>query len=209
MTDPQPSKYDKTPLDPNAKGDPNPTPETDVHVPEVAVAWQTRPSFNADPNELLNGKEGGADGGESNPPAEAFTVNLRSVGEQVNNMLGTSRELVNEYEALKAKVMANPDTIFGQTSMTTDAEDNPSSAYLAPGTVNPPANGDTHWATDYQEPAKEFAKLMNPHQQKTLETIGGALDAVGQYIARVNNAGQVYAQSDRKSKFPDPPAASM
>jgi hypothetical protein len=78
--------------------------------------------------------------------------------------------------------------------------------------VNPPANvfdDSFHSPTAYQEPAKEFAKLMNPHQQKTLENIGAALDTVGQYIARVNHAGQVYAQSDRKSRFPDSPAGSM
>jgi len=208
MTDPQPSKYDKTPVDSNAEGDSNATPETNIHIPKVAVAWQTRPSFNTDPKDLYSFEGDTAADGKSGPPSEAFTVNLKSVGEQVNNMLGTSRELVNEYEALKAKVMANPDTIFGQTSMTTDAEDNPSSTYLPPGGTTTTGSGNYHYASDFQEPAKEFAKLMNPHQQKTLEDIGAALDAVGQYIARVNHAGQVYAESDRKSKFPDPPAGS-
>lgn len=209
MTDPKASKHDPFPVDPKEdQGTPSTEPETDIHVPKLAVAWQTHPSFNTDPKDLYPG-EGDEAGGKEGSAAEPFTVNLKSVGEHVNNMLGTSRELVNEYEALKAKVMAHPDTVFGQTSMTTDKIDNPSSDYLPPGGTTVAGSGNYHSPTEFQKPAQEFARLMNPHQQKTLEEIGAVLDTVGQYIARVNHAGQVYAEADRKSKFPDPPAGSM
>jgi hypothetical protein len=209
VTDPAQSIYDKTPLDPNAKSDAKPEDVGNHQTPELAV-WDYRPSFNLDPIPIIKQGSGPPNGDASD--VEAFAVNLDNIATEVNSMLETSRGLVHAYEDLKSKVMATEGTAFGQQAVTSAKTDKESSAYLAPNqganAANDYIHGDKHFPVPYAEQAKAFAAQMNPAQEKVLQRIGTTLELVGEYIARVNNAGQTYGYGDRKSKFPDPPSSA-
>lgn len=208
MTDPAKSKYDDSPLDPNGQGDDQQPDLGNTDSPELKVAWDTRPSFNDDPKDIIE-KSGGEPGGEAAQlDVDKIKIDLNSTRTQVESMLTTSRVLVQAYEDLKAKVLGDKDTIFGQQSMTGGFQDTPGRTYLAPGTYNPPAETH-HSAAQWQEPAKKFAEGMNPVQEKALQSIGSTLELLGEYIALVNHSGQVYAYADKQSNFPPPPPTDV
>lgn len=199
MTEPIQSQYDPDPLDPDAEPEKPDDPDLgNTQSPELEVAWDKRPSFNTDPTPI--DQDGSGDQEEPTGTAGDFSVNLESVGVQVDNMLATARVLVSRYEALRNKVLSTQGTVFGQTSM--NSEDD---GYFDFSTGmywdwdNEPT--ETVWA----EPARQFAENMNPAQHKALQHIGGVLELIGEYIALVNHSGQVYAASDRNSRFPPPP----
>ncbi|WP_329252675.1 hypothetical protein OG417_09330 [Actinoallomurus sp. NBC_01490] len=204
MEKPITSKYDNHPFDPNDHSHDNDTTTSldlgNTDSPEIKVAWKNRPSFNTDP------KFSQDDGGSGNPPptydhdAEDFSVDFDKLGSSVNTMLTKSRALVTQYENLRSHVLSSEGTVFGQTSML------PGSSGVYDSYSHTWGKGHDPAPTVFQKPAQEFAAQMNPAQQKTLQSIGAALELFGEYIALVNHSGQVYAAADRHSLFPAPPA---
>ncbi|MBO8190329.1 hypothetical protein ITI46_01155 [Streptomyces oryzae] len=205
MTERIDSEYDEHPLEPppddekeDAEGgdsaDDFPDKDKDFSdsVPEVSVEWTEPPSFNNDPPKVGGGT---GDGDTAIPPANAFYISLSSMRTAEESMLSDARTAVSKYEELRQNVAANKDTVFGQELQgghsTVDGEGK-MHAYTY----------DSQWA----EPAKEFASVINPIQQKVLAQIASVLQATGEYIATLNAVGQMYAKADRKSVFPDPPA---
>ncbi|GAB2799976.1 hypothetical protein GCM10027176_00030 [Actinoallomurus bryophytorum] len=198
MTDPVKSPYDRHPFDPNDHSHDNENSNPgNTTSPHLNVAWERHISFNTPPKEITEDASGmpGAPPG-SEPDAEDFSINLQRVGTQVDSMLGVSRELVTEYETLRAKVLGSESTVFGQN---THAR---AQTYQGYTTFD---SGYSDQPSGWVAPAKDFAAKMNPAQEKTLQSIGAALELVGEYIALVNHSGQIYAQADRSSYFPDPP----
>ncbi|MCW2945857.1 MAG: hypothetical protein JWR24_2574 [Actinoallomurus sp.] len=196
VTDPQASKYGP-PFDPNAPGSDQPNPDAGKNlsylVPNVSVAWSTAPSFNLDPP-----NSGGGDGGGDVPPCSPIQVNLSTLRGAEASMLGSARTAVGDYQSLRDKVMSVKDTVFGQQAIAgTSGYWNAASQGYVPGNDNA--------ASPIQDPAKKFADVINPAQEKVLWQMAGALEVIGQYVAAVNRAGQSYGEADRKAKFPAPP----
>jgi len=211
VSNPHKSKYDEHPFDPNSSHDDKTEPPDpgNTQVPELKVVWDRRPSFNLDPPKVGDGGGGGGGGGEQWRDASPFRIDLRDVSAQVDSMLATSRVLVAEYTALKARVMSGKDTVFGQKATITHIVGGASGR--DGNTYNGVGAGVREERTDpspVQDMAKQFAKGINPAQEKVLQNIGATLELVGEYIAAVNRSGQVYAYSDRHSRFPAPPNAS-
>lgn len=46
---------------------------------------------------------------------------------------------------------------------------------------------------------------MNPAMERALLKVGSTIEKLGEYIALLNHSGQIYAEADRKSRFPAPP----
>lgn len=204
MADPITSQYDPHPFDPNAQDNSNaPPPDLgNTDSPDVKVAWDTRPSFNKDPQDINEPTPpGGPPPQQSSGDAQDFKVRYEEIGTQVSSMLERARGLVNQYEDLRSKVLPAEGSIFGQNSV------------IPGGDVNVYDSGSHTWTSHHQDtaptafakPAQDFAGHMNPAQQKALQAVGSALETIGEYIALVNHSGQVYAAADRKSKFPGPP----
>jgi len=203
MTDPAKSQYDKHPFDPNDHSHDNEQSNPgNTTSPHLNVAWQQHPSFNTPPKEVNQDAAGMPGASGTTTDAEDFSINLERVGTQVDSMLGVSRELVTEYEALRSKVLGSESTVFGQnTHARTSTYNSYSHTWSDSGYGDSPSG----WA----KPAQDFAAKMNPAQEKALQSIGAALELVGEYIALVNHSGQVYAESDRKSFFPPPPSKGV
>ncbi|MDN3354935.1 hypothetical protein [Actinomadura sp. DC4] len=206
MSDPIKSQYDQHPLDPNDHShDDDKVDLGNTQSPELNVAWTKHPSFNNDPRDIDEGPDSGAANNSPATDAQEFSIDLQSVGTQVESMLTTARGLVSQYEALRSKVLASEGTVFGQKSL-----EDPDEGFFdfSDGVYTPPADS-TPQPTVWAEPAQKFATTMNPAQEKALQNIGNTLERVGEYIALVNHSGQVYAQTDRQSIFPAPPSKGV
>lgn len=205
MTDPITSKYDPTPLPPQTDddGDQPPSPDNGKDlsslVPETHVAWSVPPSFNTDPTDLSS--EGSGDKKEITEPSGDLKIDLGAMRTAEKAMLTEARGAVAKYEDLRAKVAAVKGHVFGQGAQ----DENDHSGYTSLAAGYDPQAGKTH-DNPFAATAEKFAAEMNPAQERALLQIGSTLERLGEYIALLNHSGQVYAETDRQSRFPDPPA---
>lgn len=203
VTDPIDSQYDTTPL-PAAEGgddqsEPGPDHGKDLSglVPNDKVAWGEPPSFNDDPQKIPSDS-----GTESPAPGDAsgdLRIDLSAMRTTERAMLTESRAAVATYEEVRAKVMAKKDTVFGQGAKSQGYYSNRlnhDGYVFVNGKDNP-----------FAPAGEQFAADMNPAMERALLQAGMALEKLGEYIALINHSGQVYAHTDRESRFPDPPAA--
>lgn len=203
------SEYDEDPLDPPPEDgeEPEKTEEEKRQeeelrnsdkgellgdIPEAGMLRDKPDSYNEDPEQ----SGGGGEEEEKPDPAEHIFVNLAALRGAETEMLESTRIAVNKYEEVRAKVLAQMDTVFGQQLEEVGKENK----WAGPT----PQDAGTE-PNPFQEPGKEFASLMNPLQMKALANIGGLLGTVGRYLVLINTAGQSYGQADRSSNFPDPP----
>lgn len=204
MVDRQDSEYAPDPSsgdDKEGEGDvyyPDKGEDFSGDIPAVSVDWKEPPSFNDDPP-----KNGGSDGGNQTiPPVEAFVIDLSSMRVAEQNMLNYATVASMFHFSLRQKIMWKKHGIFGQGATQSSATYTSSSIYEMPQNVG--KTEPSQWA----EAAEEFAAIINPLQEKALAQIAGVLQSTGEYIATLNAVGQMYAQADRNSLFPDPPASS-
>lgn len=206
MSDPQQPKYGPS-FVPNNGGNQPPDPDAGKDfgnlVPNLQVAWGTPPSFNLDP------PGGESKDNKNTPPCGPIEVHLGTLRDAEQTMLACSRTIVDEYEALKNKVMSSKDGVFGQHA--TVQQITGGQAGVDGNTYNGAGAGVTEEktvASPISDLANTFASEINPAQEKVLFQIANAVEVVGQYIAAVNRAGQSYGHADRKSVFPDPPGGA-
>ncbi|WP_329074605.1 hypothetical protein [Streptomyces niveus] len=210
MTEPIDSQYDETPLpepemvdeDGDGVGDPSDDNGKDLShlVPETEVAWDVPPSFNNDPQDMSGG------GGDEPPPEEVaepsgdLRADLGALRTAEKAMLVEARALVDKYEETRALVAAVKGTVFGQGA--TDAYerggDNSNSMSYDPQEGKSVAN-------PFAATGEAFAAEMNPAMERALLKVGSTIEKLGEYIALLNHSGQIYAEADRKSRFPAPP----
>ncbi|WP_394427100.1 hypothetical protein [Streptomyces sp. SGAir0957] len=199
------SAYDKTPLPESDESDDGSEKSADYGkdlsslVPEDKVAWTTAPSFNEDPQDVGDGGSG-PDMKEPGPPSGDLAVDLASLRTAEASMLVEARAMVAKYEEVRAHVASVKDTVFGQTAK--DKADNGEGHTSLSSGYKPPAEDSDN---PFAPAGREFAAEMNPAMERALLQVGSALEKVGEYIALLNHSGQVYAHTDRESRFPTPP----
>ncbi|MBD0736463.1 hypothetical protein [Streptomyces sp. CBMA29] len=206
MTDPITSKYDTTPLpDPPADGTETPSPDHDKNldglVPTDKVVWSTPPSFNTDPTDSGSDPGSGPDPNSYEAAAD-LKIDLSAVRVAEKSMLTESRGAVDRYEELRKRVMAVKGHVFGQGAQDKNAE---GEGHTSLSSGYDPSVGKSH-ANPFAETGEKFGADMNPAQDRALLQIGSTLEKLGEYIALLNHSGQVYAHTDRESRFPPPPA---
>ncbi|WP_328356094.1 hypothetical protein OG800_16060 [Streptomyces sp. NBC_00445] len=208
MTEPINSKYDTTPLpapkegEGGGEGDPGPEKDLSGLVPTTEVAWDTPPSFNIKPTDLSSG------GGGDEPPDQEVTepsgdlkIDLGAMRTAEQSILTETRGAVDKYEEVRTLVVSVQDTVFGQTAMDEyerQGDNTGSQGYN-------PQVGESY-PNPFAETGQKFAAEMNPAMERALLHVGSTLEKLGEYVAMINHAGQVYAETDRQCRFPDPPA---
>lgn len=208
MTKPIESQYDETPLAEPEEGEGEGETSEDngrdlAHmVPETEVAWEEPPSFNIDPTDLSSGGDENQD--ENTEPSADFKVDLATLRTAESAMLTEANGAVNKYEEVRALVAAVKGTVFGQGA--TSKKSSGSGHTSSRSGYDPDAGKKTK--NPFAEAGEAFAAEMNPAQERALLQVASSLNALGEYIARLNHSGQVYAQADRQSRFPDPPPTS-
>lgn len=204
MTKPLTPKYGPA-FDPNAQGDSKKDPDKGkdlsylVPSERIAPGWSPPPSYNLDPP---NSGSGGGNSGDA-PPCGPIRADLSSMRSAETTMLGSARTAIGDYHALRDKVMSVKDTVFGQQLVDTEPDSYSAANQAAEGGPSPYDHTEKN---PMQGPGQKFADSINPAQEKALWQIANALEAVGQYIAAVNTAGQSYGKTDRGAVFPPPPS---
>ncbi|MFE0462670.1 hypothetical protein ACFW1A_25785 [Kitasatospora sp. NPDC058965] len=177
-------------------GDPSRTPSWSAD-PYLQVIWSQPPDITGN----FADSTGSGSGGHRHHPALA--VDLGSVWETENGILGRARTSVAGYMQLKELCRSAIDggSIWGQHAMKR-VEHPPIGTRDGYQTVRP----DTMEADGpVQQAANEYARAMDPTMSEVLRQIADAIESVGQFTALLNRAGQLYAHADRGSFFPDPP----
>jgi hypothetical protein len=187
--------YTPPPDDGSSTPDPDYGQDLSSYAPNLAVPtpWSSPgpPSFNDDPPKTPAGDQ---PPNKDIPPCAYLQVNLASLRGGMNVMLAQTQTLVGLYDDLRLGVFGCAHTVFGQTAM---IDDDP---YGVEG-----ASATDPEASPIQAQAQVFAAGMNPAQERVLEFAANAIELVGQFIAGVDRAGQVYGSLDRKAAFPPAP----
>ncbi|MBU7600419.1 hypothetical protein JGS22_023000 [Streptomyces sp. P38-E01] len=206
MTEPIESEYDETPLAEPEEGEGEEETTEDngrdlaYMVPETEVAWDELPSFNDDPSDLSE-DSGDGDQDENSDPSADFKMDLSTLRTAETSILAEANGAVDKYEEVRALVASVKDTVFGQGA-TSKGDGGSGHTSLSAG-YNPSADKETK--NPFAEAGEAFGAEMNPAQERALLQVASSLNKLGEYIARLNHSGQVYAQADRQSHFPDPP----
>jgi hypothetical protein len=167
------------------------------------VIWSDAPAITGD---LGPQQGGGGAGGHRHHPA--FSIDLGSVRDCENGMLGQARTAVAGYMHLKETVRSAIDgnSVWGQQALKRVSHP----AIGGPHGVAVPRRPDTFEPDDGVRQAGEaYAKAMNPAMSQVLRQCADAIEAVGQFMAMINRSAQQYAHADRQSFFPDPPPPAV
>ncbi|WFE27089.1 hypothetical protein O7623_28205 [Solwaraspora sp. WMMD791] len=173
-------------------------------VPSLSMRWDaaSMPSFNTAP-EAATG-DTATDGTEEPVGDYAIRVQLGQMRDSLESMLARTSTMVIQYELLATQVRAaiSGGVIYGQQDVDTVL------TYESQAVIG--GNGgrivEQEQDSPIQDVARQFADTMNPIQQRALLSLSNAVALIGQYIGTVNVAGRTYAQLDRVSEFPAPPA---
>lgn len=203
MTDKYESPYADPPEEveeTDEESDPSPDNGRDLSnmVPEVEVAWEDPPSFNTDPTDLSS--DGGSEESDEVETSGDLRIDLASMRTAETSMLTEANGAVTKYEELRTLVASVKDTVFGQEA--TETKESGGGYNSLSGYTSPEKTTSEH---PFAEAAGKFAAEMNPAQERALLQVGSALNKLGEYIALLNHSGQLYAETDRLSRFPAPP----
>lgn len=176
-----------------------------VTAPNLEVIWGPAPNITGD----IGGDPPPPPPGTTAPTPNshpAINVDLGSIQDAENGMLGQSKQAVADYTSLRATVdtAVNGHQVFGQQATMTVSHS--TSAFYSVSNGPGPATPDTIEPDQaIIDAANKFAPVMEPWMLNVLVEVGNAIESVGQFIALLDKAGQRYAYADQKSFFPDPP----
>lgn len=195
-----PPRNDDTDGPTAGSGDPSGPAPGYVADPYLQVIWNDAPVIVG-----TAGTGSGGAGAHRNHPA--FTVDLESIRDAENGILGQARGSVAGYMHLKELVRSAIDggTVFGQQATETVSHDNNSVFYGVSNGPGPDRPDTIEADGPVQQAAQAYAAAMNPVMSEVLRQIADALESVGQFVVALDAAGQQYASADRNSFFPDPP----
>ncbi|MGW3633516.1 hypothetical protein ACWD7F_25735 [Streptomyces sp. NPDC005122] len=205
--DPKHSKYDPKPLDPNDKGNgdgptnPDHGKNLENHAPNVTVNWNTPPTFDDNPPAGDHNPDGDSVGTQTVADSGPIKFDAGAVRAAETSLLSHEKAAVADYTALREHTLAavhNP-TFFAPAHVDPGSRPGTGGKAGEEAPLNPPEN-------ELHEMGEKFAADMVPLMERALEQMGNSLQVLGQYITMINRAGQTYAQTDRASRFPAPPA---
>lgn len=159
-------------------------------VPKLRQAYYTAPT--------LVGWDRTSDGPASDEALTggSFYVDLGALRTAEQTCLAASNTSVNAYEALRKTVQAavSSPSIFGQM----DGTFHPQQAGTGSNAPSIPAMVSFN---PLNQEGRDFAASTNPQMEQLLQAAGGAIELMGVFNAMLNNAGQMYAQTDHDSSF--------
>jgi hypothetical protein len=223
MTDPEKAKHDHDPFEPTI--DPSNGTEvsagqdyTDVYGGTVSTsdgdssALSPRSvqnpddpdrlftAYNAAPDLLPGPRPSAAGSGSPIAASQAWKVDLGAVRGLEGSLLSATSVMTDSYNDLRNKVVAasHSRTFFGQND--TYQQD------VTPDTDPDTYSGGSDVQTqkdDLDGEGQEFANSIIPGMTQLMNAVAGAIEYLGVFNASLNNAAQIYAQSDSNSAFPE------
>jgi hypothetical protein len=145
--------------------------------PTMSMAYTTAPDLIP-----VTNTPAPSTGGTPAPLAEPFSIQLGDLMTAEQAFLNATNATVQGYQALSsiANNAISSTTIFGQ------------------------ADGEAGTGDKLDSEGKSFASAVIPQIQQMLYAIGNSIEAMGQFSALLNNAGQMYTDTDAQSSFPSP-----
>ncbi|MCI4061404.1 hypothetical protein MRQ36_01950 [Micromonospora sp. R77] len=144
-----------------------------------------------------------ADGSIPGAVTPGFTVSTGSIRDAETTILGLTKTEIDAFETFRDSVMQRASWIFY-------AEAYEQTVVQKQG-GGPPTNGNTYGTFQWDE-VEYYPNVVDPHPEMTeqlqysqyqlLQSVGGALELVGQYVAKLNNSAQMYASADIQSAPP-------
>jgi hypothetical protein len=194
-------------------------------VPTLSAAYTEAPGFFGAPRDTNGpvspptnppappGSKSNASGTQRSFAAIDLFVDLKALRTLETSYITTTQRAVTEYEKLRQIVVQSMATgagtvdTFGQAvgKVFTDLGPGPNDQLVGDADVHT----DVKW-DPLDDEGKQFAASIEPQMQYLLQMIGNSIETLGTFTALLNNAGQIYAQSDAQSAFPnlDPGSAS-
>ncbi|MFY1672099.1 hypothetical protein ACN27G_19360 [Plantactinospora sp. WMMB334] len=156
---------------------------------------------------------GGGEAPEAVPDVRAFEVSTGDIEDRVIAMVSEAEGQVRDYNEFKAYVAARQGWIFSvgdESAIGADGdpyanEDSGYFPHMVSGMQQPQPAPDDHNG-EYYGASREQVTQINTYMNNLLMACADVIHLVGQYALAVDNAGQIYANVDYASKFPDPPA---
>lgn len=171
------------------------SPSGPYQVPTLGMAYTKAPDL------IPNAGAGtGSSSTQNSPVADGFSIDLRELMAAESSCLSAVSAAVDAYGTLAGVVnnAVGSASVFGQ-NVTTEVT---GWTYVNGVTYAPPASNSNPDPLDSE--GSDFAKSINPQMQQLLQAVGGAIEAMGVFTALLNDAGQMYAETDSQSAFPAP-----
>jgi hypothetical protein len=160
--------------------------------------WPLSMAYTAAPDLIPVPESPGSSSGSTVPLAEQFNVDLGAVRSTEQTFLTATSNILNAYQTLSTTVQSavSSDSIFGQLDTTPPATSSESKY----GSVF----GDGVQWDNLDDEGKDFATSVDPQMQQLLASVSDIIESMGQFNALLNNAAQMYTDTDASSAFPAP-----
>lgn len=162
------------------------------------TAWSLSMAYATAPDLIPVPQSHGSGSGSTVPLADQFSVDLGAVRSTEQEFLTATSNIINAYQSLSTTVQGaiGSDSIFGQLDTT-------------PPTVSPNSKvgeilGDGVQWDSLDAEGKSFAASVNPQMRQLLASVSNVIESMGQFSALLNNAAQMYADTDASAAFPPP-----
>ena len=170
---------------------------TDVPTPTLNQIWSTAPKIPGDMVGASNSSDGSSGNKNQPPPAhQPFGVYTGQIEDLENTLLSATQTRVDNYNNLKDYANSTKSWIFtmpGQTYTIHKSVPQGARPGGAPNTV--PVQSST-------DPNPDTTSQMSDISDNLLKGVADTLELVGQYIALLDNAAQIYGKADMSSKLP-------
>ncbi|MEU7841642.1 hypothetical protein AB0B39_11760 [Micromonospora sp. NPDC049114] len=143
-----------------------------------------------------------ADGSVPEPDLSDWQVSTGDIHDAENRILKLTQTEIDEFEKFRDSVMQRASWIFYAPSY---------AATQVSKHAGDPIGGN-HYAAWSAGPDEYYPSVKDPHPEQTeqiqynqyqlLQGVGGVLELVGQYVAKLNNTAQIYAAADINSAPP-------
>ncbi|MFF5175365.1 hypothetical protein ACFY3U_22415 [Micromonospora sp. NPDC000089] len=144
-----------------------------------------------------------ADGSIPEPTGNSWMVSTGSIREAEDTILGRTKTEIGVFEEFRDSVMSRASWIFYAESYEHTVVHQFGSKNPRPGN-DPRAyqNDEITYEPSVVDPHPEQTEQLQYYQYQMLQSMGGALELVGQYVAKLNNSAQLYASADIASAPP-------
>lgn len=163
----------------------------------LTMAYTTAPDLIPVPE-----KQDSGSGGPADPLSGQFSVDLGAVRSTEQTFLTSTSTVVEAYKTLSTAVLGavNSNTNFGEYDTITRTGNQNAGPY----NDWPNYNSDTAQWDPLDEEGQQFSASIKPQMSKLLGSVANLIESMGHFNALLNNAAQMYTDTDAASAFPAP-----
>ncbi|NGM15649.1 hypothetical protein O3597_04055 [Verrucosispora sp. WMMA2044] len=143
-----------------------------------------------------------ADGSIPAPDLGDWKVSTGDIRDAEDRILTLTKTEIDQFESFRDSVMQRASWIFyaenyADTQVSRHSGDRIQGNHYAAWSDGP----DEYYAS-VKDPHPEQTEQIQYNQYQLLQSVGGVLELVGQYVAKLNNTAQIYAAADINSAPP-------